>query len=235
MSCVLAANVAANLRVVKAVTRPELTDSGTFGDDAHQAGAGDHTCRSTHVGKFGYPTQGEIHAEDIGATTATLALLETFIRRSWRRRELAGLKYLNVLNRHWNIQTSENWRAAVAGTLKPRYSGDPHAHLSFENGSVDSDLLLRFLRWVANGQRFPDEIPTPDLPTGDDDMTPLLVRKKDTAPVYLVVFDAAGKRTREWIRTGAAAKSWEAALGRKTVEVADVETFGPVVGAVPPS
>lgn len=155
-----APNVYANYAVVQQVTNPELAPLGDIGDNAHQSGGGDHTLNSTHRGKRGYPTQGQIHAWDMGGPDWLLDLYETFVRRSWRRGELYDIKYINVLNRHWNIQTIPNWNAARAGTLTARYSGDRHGHTSQENGSGDSDLIRRFLAWVLAGQKFPDEIET---------------------------------------------------------------------------
>lgn len=148
----LASNVAQVNRDVRATSF--LTDLGTIGDTSHQAGAGDHTPWSTHNGKFGYPTQGEVHAQDIGGSEYYLDLIETFIRRSWRRGELAGLKYFNALNRHWNIQSWASWEKAKAGSLVSSYSPDHHVHLSFENGSVDGDLIARFKAWLDAGQSF---------------------------------------------------------------------------------
>lgn len=141
-----------------------MTFLGDIGDNTHQAGSGDHTTRSTHIGKYGYPTQGVVHAIDTGMTETNLDLAETFIRRSWRRGELSGIKYFNVLNRHWNIQTWANWESAKAGTLQPRYSGDHHLHLSMENGTVDGDILDRFKHWLDNRQSFRP------LQEEDDDM-----------------------------------------------------------------
>jgi len=131
-----------------------LSDLGTIGDTRHLEGAGDHTPYSTHVGKYGYPTQEQVHAQDIGGSDFYLDLIETFIRRSWRRGELAGLKYFNALNRHWNIQSWASWEMAKAGTLQSSYSPDHHVHLSFENGGVDGDLVARFEVWLNNGQSF---------------------------------------------------------------------------------
>jgi len=158
----LAPNVAQVNRDVRGTSF--LTDLGTIGDTSHQQGAGDHTPWSTHGGKFGYPTQGQVHAQDIGGSEYYLDLMETFIRRSWGRGELAGLKYVNVLNRHWNVQSWSSFERAKNGTLKSSYSTDHHVHLSFENGDVDGDLVKRFKRWLDDGQRFMggDE--------GDDDM-----------------------------------------------------------------
>ena len=151
-SWVLAPNVAQVNRDVRGTSF--LTDLGTIGDTSHQQGAGDHTPWSSHVGKFGYPTQGEVHAQDIGGSEYYLDLLETFVRRSWRRGELGGLKYINVLNRHWNVQSWASFEKARAGTLKSTYSGDHHVHLSFENGGVDGDLVERFRAWLDAGQEF---------------------------------------------------------------------------------
>lgn len=148
----LAPNVAQVNRAVRSASF--LSDLGTIGDTSHQAGAGDHTPWSSHGGKFGYPTQGQVHAQDIGGSEYYLDLMETFIRRSWRRGELSGLKYVNVLNRHWNVQSWASWEKAKNGTLKSTYSGDHHVHLSFENGDVDGDLVDRFRRWLDAGQSF---------------------------------------------------------------------------------
>jgi hypothetical protein len=156
MSWVLAPNVAEINADVRA--HGEFTDLGTIGDTSHQRGAGDHTPWSTHVGKYGYPDQGQVHAQDIGASEFYLDLLETFVRRSWRRGELAGVKYINVLNRHWNVQTWASFELAKSGQLRSVYSGDHHFHVSMENGSVDGDLVERFFVWLNNGQRFVDEL-----------------------------------------------------------------------------
>lgn len=160
----LAPNIAEINRDVKAA--PWMHDSGTIGNATHLAGSGDHTPYSTHVGKYGYPTQGEIHAQDISMSDYYLDLFETFVRRSWRRGELSGIKYINVLNRHWNIQTAANWAKAMAGTLQPTYSGDHHAHVSMENGSIDGDVIERFKAWLDAGQQFPDE--EDDMPSADE-------------------------------------------------------------------
>lgn len=148
--------LAANVKQVNADVRSSgfLSDLGTIGDTSHQLGAGDHTPWSTHVGKFGYPDQGQVHAQDIGGSDFYLDLIETFIRRSWRRGELAGLKYFNALNRHWNVQSWGNWDRAVDGSLQSTYSTDHHVHLSFENGDVDGNLIERFQAWLNNGQQF---------------------------------------------------------------------------------
>jgi hypothetical protein len=140
------------------------------------AGAGDHTPYSTHVGKRGYPTQGEIHAIDVGMTDELLRDAETFLRRGWRKGMFWDVKYFNVLGRHWNNQTASAWKAAQAGTTKPRASGDHHLHLSMENGTGGGDILALFVRWLANGRRFDDEIPkpapTPVAVEEGDDMAP---------------------------------------------------------------
>lgn len=155
-----ALNIDAIKRTVKST--PWMVFLGDLGDDRHQQGSGDHTTHSTHTGKYGYPTQGVVHAIDTGMTNINLDLAETFIRRSWRRGELTGIKYFNVLNRHWNTQTWDNYNKAKTGTLQPRYSPDHHLHLSMENGAIDGDILDRFKTWLDNGQSFEEEdVPSP--------------------------------------------------------------------------
>lgn len=144
----LAPNVASNLGTVKATKY--MSNLGTIGDTRHQAGAGDHTPWSTHRGKFGYPVQGQVHAQDIGMSNADLALFEKWIRNEWRAGRASGVKYINVLNRHWNLQTTAAWNAAKAGTLVARYSGDHHLHISYENGTIDGDILKRFVAYKLN-------------------------------------------------------------------------------------
>jgi hypothetical protein len=144
----LAPNVAAGLATVKATSY--MTNLGTIGDTRHQAGAGDHTPWSTHRGKYGYPTQGQVHAQDIGMSNADLALFEKWIRLEWRAGRANGVKYINVLNRHWNLQTLAGWNAARAGTIVPRWSGDHHLHISYENGTIDGNLVARFKAYKAN-------------------------------------------------------------------------------------
>ena len=144
----LAPNVASNLATVRATAY--MSNLGTIGDTRHQAGAGDHTPWSTHIGKYGYPVQGQVHAQDIGMSNADLALFERWIRLEWRAGRANGVKYINVLNRHWNLQTTAGWNAARAGTIVPRYSGDHHLHISYENGTIDGNLVARFKAYKAN-------------------------------------------------------------------------------------
>lgn len=167
MTWTLAPNIAQINQTVRGTSW--MRDLGTIGDTSHQKGAGDHTPWSTHVGKYGYPTQGQVHAQDVGASDYMLDLIETFIRRSWRRGELSGLKYFNVLNRHWNIQSWTSWNQAQNGTIQPTYSSDHHLHLSMENGSIDGDILDRFIRWYNNGQQF-EPAPTPQPEEEEDTM-----------------------------------------------------------------
>jgi hypothetical protein len=134
---------------------------GEYGDSGHQAGAGDHTYHSTHRGKYGYPTQGVVHAIDIGASYSVLLSLEYWIRREIRFGRLKGLKYFNVLNRHWNYQTWTNYNMAKGGTLRPKYSVDHHLHLSFENGSIDGNLLSRYLAYRTGATVSGDDMPSP--------------------------------------------------------------------------
>lgn len=139
------------------LTTPGLTFLGDIGNAQHLAGTGDHTPWSTHNGKLGTPTRGEVHAIDIGMSDTLLDQFETFVRRSWRRGELGGIKYLNVLNRQWNIQSETSWNRAKNGTITSTYNGDHHVHLSMENGGIDGDILARFNTWRNNGQQFPNE------------------------------------------------------------------------------
>lgn len=198
MTMANAPNIDAIKRTVKSTAW--MVFLGDIGDDSHQAGSGDHTTHSTHIGKYGYPTQGVVHAIDTGMTSADLGLAERFIRLSWMRGELTGIKYFNVINRHWNIQTWDNYKKAKAGTLQPRYSPDHHLHLSMENGDIDGDILDRFKRWKANGQQFDEQ-------QEDDDMGMFLgpfeipVEGVWTGPISPVQVGAANPRP-GWINIG---------------------------------
>lgn len=157
---------APNLRmnVVAVIADPAADHLGDMGDETHQEGAGDHTRHSTHEGKQGYPEQGELHAHDAGMTEARLALLERFSRLCWRQSLFVEeTKYVNVLHRHWNLQTEANARAARAGTLKPRYSGDKHFHRSLENCGGEL-FWATFLAWERAGH--PGTITVPSTSKG---------------------------------------------------------------------
>lgn len=145
--------------------RDRFTIDGIAGDANHTEG--DHTLHSDWSGKLGYPTQGQYHAIDLDSDDAELASLEAWILSEWRNGRLYGIKFFNILNRQWNIQTEAAWQSARAGTIKSSYNDDHHCHLSMENGSVDGDLLERYVNRGGGG----GGSGTP--PTeGDDDMTP---------------------------------------------------------------
>lgn len=147
-------NVRANVLAV--IADPKIDHLGDAGDLRHLAGTGDHTLWSTHTGKYGYPTQGKIHAHDFSMSQADQNLFEAWVRAQWRNGSLKGLKYFNVNNRHWNIQTEANWQKAFKGTLKATSSTDHHCHVSYENGNYEYDLVKRFIAYrdrnkVASG------------------------------------------------------------------------------------
>lgn len=200
---------------------PGLTFLGDIGNAAHLAGTGDHTPWSTHNGKLGTPTQGQVHAIDIGMSDTWLDQFETFVRQSWRRGELYGIKYLNVLNRQWNTQTETSWNRAKNGTITSTYNGDHHVHLSMENGTIDGNIITRFNTWRNNGQQFPDQ--------EDDDM-----QLTDTVDVKDL--DGNSKRiTLEELWEGASTGAWKAlrqgeqnarALAELTAKVAALQTGG---------
>jgi hypothetical protein len=73
---------------------------------------------------------------------------ESWFRREVRAGRATGIKYVNVLGRQWNLQTWSNYYAMKAGTLRPLASNDVgHIHISFENGSIDSDLVARYVNF----------------------------------------------------------------------------------------
>jgi hypothetical protein len=144
-----APNVKANVRTVLATSY--MAFWGDLGNSTHQAGSGDHTLWSSHAGKYGYPTQGYVHAHDTSMSTANKLLFEKWLRNEIRAGRCKGIKYFNVLNRHWNMQTWSNYYAMQRGTLAPKYSGDVHLHVSYENGSIESDLFARFKVYKSTG------------------------------------------------------------------------------------
>jgi len=223
-------NVKANVQAV--IADPKMDHLGDWGDDGHQAGAGDHTPRSTHRGKFGYPTQGKIHAHDFKMSQADQNLLEAWVRAQWRNGNLKGLKYMNVNNRHWNIQTNANWLKALNGTLKATYSGDHHVHFSYENGNVDQDLIKRFIAYR-------DKKSAPTTPQ----VQPISVKETE---VYKVVKLAGADKpatylgnyiTRRWIQTESELTKFLKMAGQaKPIEVTSVKQlneYGQQVGPEP--
>lgn len=158
MGWTLAPNVKANLATVERT--PWLKNLGTIGDTRHMAGAGDHTPYSTHPGKLGYPTSGQVHAEDVGMSQADLDKFEAWIKAEWRAGRAMGVKYININNRHYNLQTQARANAAKSGRITPSASTDHHLHLSYENGAVDSDLLARFVAY----RNAPAKKPAPKKP-----------------------------------------------------------------------
>lgn len=146
---VLAPNVGTGLTTVKATDW--MTNLGTVGDAAHWAAGGDHTPFSDWIGRLtGYPEQGQIHAQDVGMSQKDNDLFEAWIRREWKAGR-AQVKFININNRHYNLQTEEGWEAAVAGTIKPRWNADHHLHISYEDGTLEGDLLARFVRYRTFG------------------------------------------------------------------------------------
>jgi hypothetical protein len=151
----LSAAVAANLKVVKANGWKNL---GTIGNKSHLMGSGDHTPWSTHGGRSGRPQRGIVHAHDIGMSDAHLVLLEKWLRAQWRNGAAGEVKYVNILNRHWNLQTQAGWAKAKSGQIRPTRSTDHHLHLSYEPSVAlaynGEPLLGRFAQWLkGSGSR----------------------------------------------------------------------------------
>ena len=218
-----APNVRAN--VIAVIADPKMDHKGDAGDLRHLAGSGDHTPYSTHTGKNGYPTQGQVHAHDFGMTQAEQDKFESWVRAEWRAGRLKGLKYMNVNNRHWNIQTTANWNKAVAGTLKATYSGDHHIHLSYENGAVESDLIKRY-------QAYRDKKTPPATPQAakDGDVYKVVkVEGSQNPAVYL-----GNYITRRWVQSGTdLTQAYKLAGQTKPEEVktkAELDKYGVLVG-----
>ncbi len=226
------ANVKSNVQAVIADQR--MDHLGDVGDTRHLAGAGDHTPYSTHRGKNGYPTQGKVHAHDFKMSQADQNEFEKWVRLEWKAGRLKGLKYMNVNNRHWNIQTTANWNKAKAGTLKSTYSGDHHVHLSYENGSVESDLVKRWIAYRDRNKTKPPVIVQP-------------VAQKEGEVYRVVKLEGADKPatwlgnyiTRRWIRNESDLAEYLKMAGQaKAIEVktpAELDKYGVVVGANPPA
>lgn len=121
---------------------------GDMGDNRHQAGSGDHTTHSTWPGKYGWPTQGKVHAQDVAMTAEEQYRFRTWFLAEVKAGRLKGIKFINLRNREYNMQT---WSAynSVARYGTYQYSADDpgHIHLSYENGSRDSDLWARYDRY----------------------------------------------------------------------------------------
>ena len=223
------ANVKANVQAV--IDDSRMDHLGDVGDIRHLAGAGDHTPYSTHKGKNGYPTQGKVHAHDFKMSQADQNKFENWVRLEWKAGRLRGLKYMNVNNRHWNIQTTANWNKAKAGTIKSTYSGDHHVHLSYENGSVESDLIKR---WIAyrNGVKPSAPKPQPVTLIGDDVYRVVKLKGSDKPVTWF-----GNYITRRWIRDERDLAEYLKMAGQsKVIEVdtaAELDKYGVVVGANP--
>ncbi|GLZ81418.1 hypothetical protein Afil01_62250 [Actinorhabdospora filicis] len=104
---------------------------GIIGNTQHwqDVPAGDHTARSTHVGRKGAPLRGWVYAIDIGVPEARKTWVRDQILKLARSGELPQLKYFNIAGRHYN--QNNNFSSYVR-------SDDQHLHLSYERTFEES-------------------------------------------------------------------------------------------------